>query len=70
MIIGEYPCCDKLFSHPVPDKTPAYFKENCPFCGAPVWHKLSRIDPISWTEADFLAEHDVDYEKKVITPKK
>ena len=67
MVFGEYPCCGGFFSHPVPDKTPAYFPEDCPHCGAKVWHKLSRVGPESWTEADFLAEHDVDMETKRIT---
>lgn len=69
MIFGEYPCCNGFFSSPVPDKTPAYFSENCPHCGAKVWHRLSRVDPMSWTEADFLAEHDIDDEAKTIKAK-
>lgn len=69
MIFGEYPCCDGSLSLGVPDKTPAYFSENCPHCGAKVWHRLSRVDPQSWTEADFLAEHEIDHETKQIKSK-
>ena len=69
MVIGEYPCCGAHLMIEVPKKTPAYFKENCPECGAVVWHRLSRIDPTSWIEADFLAEHDVDEETKQIKAK-
>ncbi len=53
----------------MPDKTPAYLPEDCPHCGAKVWHKLSRVDPTSWTEADFLAEFEVDLETKCINPR-
>ncbi|HRE44831.1 MAG TPA: hypothetical protein PKY87_12805 [Terricaulis sp.] len=71
MIIGEYPCCDGHLFIPLPDgiSLPAYEREKCPHCGAVVWHKHSRIDPESWTEAAFLAEHNVDEETKQITRK-
>lgn len=69
MIFGEYPCCGGFLSLAVPDKTPAYLPENCPHCGAKVWHRISRVDPISWTDADFLVEHDVDETSKQITRK-
>ena len=62
MIVGEYPCCDGVLSIQIPGDTPCYAEEDCPHCGVKVWHKLSRIDPKSWVEADFLAGHDVDYE--------
>lgn len=69
MVIGEYPCCDGGLMIAMPEKTPAYVRENCPHCGVVVWHRLSRIDPQSWTESDFLSEHDVDETTKKITPK-
>jgi len=53
----------------MPEKTPAYLPEDCPHCGAKVWHRLSRVESMSWTEADFLAEHDVDMEARKITAK-
>ena len=70
MMIGEYPCCNGALWIPMPDKTPAWAREQCPHCGATVWHKLSRVDPTSWTEEDFLAEFDVDEEAMLVTPKK
>jgi hypothetical protein len=70
MMIGSYPCCNGGLLIPMPDKTPAYAPEDCPHCGARVWHRFSRVDPQSWTEADFLAEHDVDAEKHTIEPKR
>ncbi len=53
----------------VPDKTPAFRPEDCPHCGAKVWHRLSRIDPWSMLEEDFLKEHTVDYENRRIERK-
>lgn len=69
-MFGGYPCCDGALAITMPAKTPAYFRENCPHCGAVVWHLLSRIDPQSWTEADFLIEHEVDDATKQIRPKR
>lgn len=69
MMIGGYPCCNGSLWLPMPDKTPAYLPEDCPHCGAKVWHRFSRVDPMSWLEADFLAEFDVDMEKKSVEPK-
>ncbi len=66
MVLGNYPCCDAALMIAVPEKTPAYFREECPECGAVVWHRLSRIDPMSWLEADFLADHIVDPETMTI----
>jgi len=64
MIFGSYPCCDADLAIPVPEKTPAYFRELCPSCGVAVWHRLSRFDPESWTEEDFLKEYRIDEETK------
>ena len=69
MMIGSYPCCDGNLWIPMPDKTPAYAAEDCPHCGAKVWHLFSRVNPTTWTEADFLAEHDINHETKIITRK-
>ena len=68
MIIGSYPCCGGPFEHALPEKTPAYFKQLCPHCGAVVWHRLSKADPESWTEADFLASHKIDEASREIMP--
>jgi hypothetical protein len=48
---------------------PAYRRENCPHCDAVVWHRLSRVEPMSWTELDFLAEHEVDLGRRIIKAK-
>lgn len=69
MIIGSYPCCDGDLHLSMPDKTPAYFAEECPHCSAKVWHRLSRVQSTSWTEADFLKEHEVDLDAHTITAK-
>lgn len=69
MIIGRYPCCDAPLTLSVPAKTPVWFKESCPRCEATVWHRVSRFDPMSWTERDFEAEFNIDHESKIITRK-
>lgn len=72
MIFGEYPCCGGALTLGLPKgkhKLPAYAKEECPHCGAIVWHKFSRWDPMSWTEEDFLAEFDIDEKTGMVTPK-
>jgi hypothetical protein len=69
MIFGDYPCCGGALAIAVPDLTPVMRKENCPHCGAVVWHKLSRLDPQSWTEDDFLVEYEVDEEVMTIKQK-
>lgn len=55
-----YEGCRGLLSMALPDCTPAYERILCPTCERPVWYRLSRIDPMAWTEADFLAEHELD----------
>lgn len=50
----------------MPDKTPVYFREECPNCKTPVWHCLSRIDPKTYLEPDFLREFEIDAETKTI----
>ena len=67
MMLGEYPCCGEPLMIGVPETTPAFAKENCPNCGAVVWHKFSRVDPESWIEKAFLAAFKVDDETKTIT---
>lgn len=69
MVVGEYPCCDGYLMIQVPDITPAYHRELSPHCGEAVWHKLSRLDPESWVESDFLKIFDVDYNTRSIKPK-
>jgi hypothetical protein len=40
--------------------------EDCPHCGARVWHHFSRIIPETWTEADFIERYEVIEETKTI----
>ena len=72
MIIGDYPCCDKELLIPIPDgvKLPAFSKEQCPYCGATVWHYISRVAPESYTDEQFLKEWTVDENTKQIKRKK
>jgi len=69
MIFGEYPCCKGDLCLSMPDRSPAYMPEDCPHCGAKVWHRLSRVQSTSWVEADFLEQHTVDTEARSIVPK-
>lgn len=66
MICGSFPCCGEPFATEMPDGGPFYAEDVCPACGAKIWHKLSRVDPQSWLEADFLAEHTVDPVTRVV----
>lgn len=69
MIFGSYPCCNGTLSLTMPDKSPAYLPETCPHCGQNVWHRLSRVQSTSWTEAEFLEQYDVDLESRTIKAK-
>lgn len=69
MIIGEYPCCNGDLWIPMPDKTPSYFPEDCPHCGAKVWHECSRMQSRTYTEKDFLERFTVDEATRSITLK-
>lgn len=69
MIFGDYPCCGGRLALAVPDQTPVFAQEDCPHCGAPVWHRLSRFLPESWTEAGFKAEYDHDPKTNTVTPR-
>ncbi len=60
MVIGEYPCCDETLCIALPDRPlPCWFKDQCPGCGTTCWHKLSRLDPQSWTEEGFDEEFEL-----------
>ena len=71
MISGAYPCCDKplKLTIPIGKRLPLYQREICPHCGTPVWHMISRFQPTSWIEADFLDEHNVDPATGTVTKK-
>lgn len=65
MIFGDYPCCNASLAIAMSERA-GYFRELCPSCGTAVWHKMSRLDPQSWTEVDFLKEYRVDEATKQI----
>lgn len=67
-IVGTYPCCGEnlWLNHTDDQKMPAWRPEDCPHCGVKVWHQLSRWNPVTWTEEEFLSIHEVDYEKSMI----
>lgn len=70
MMIGSYPCCEGTLFMGMPEvKLPVYGKEDCPHCGAEIWHLFSKAVPTTWTREDFLAEHDIDPQTKIITRK-
>jgi hypothetical protein len=65
-----YTGCDGVFMLIVPERTPAYARVTCDACARPVWYRFSRVDPMAWTEEDFLTAHTIDTEKKTITEKR
>ena len=66
MIFGTTPCCDEALVLDTPDKTPAWGSGPCKHCGALLWHYLSRIEPASYTEEDFLANFIVDHDARTV----
>lgn len=69
MIFGTYPCCGGPMSLGLPDgPLPRFAPQACEHCGAVVWHKFSRIDPESWTDAQFRAAFHVDDQAKTVHP--
>lgn len=58
MIMGNYPCCNEpLF---LEYQGPGFTKDECPACKTIVWHKMSNLDPCSYTEDQFLSLFEVD----------
>lgn len=68
MIIGDCPYddCDELLMIPI---AAGFERHACDGCGRIMWTRHSRLDPWSMTEAEFLANYDVDQETKRVTPK-
>lgn len=69
MIFGSYPCCGADLCFAMPDVTPKYLPEECPSCGARVWHVLSRVESISFTESEFLERYEANHNTKTVTDK-
>ena len=68
MIFGSYPCCNGDLHISMPE-TSGFSKEKCPHCGATVWHRMSRFDPATWTEAEFLERFEINEDTKSIVDK-
>lgn len=66
MIFGSYPCCDGSLTLSMPERTPAFAPEDCPHCGAKVWHVFSRLEPCTYTEEEFLKLYEIDHEQRKI----
>jgi hypothetical protein len=69
VITGSYPCCGGDLWIGVPEVTPKVLPEDCPHCGVKVWHVLSRLEPLTYLDADFRELYDVDDANKRITRK-
>ena len=73
MIIGECPYnnCNEPLMIGVEDgaQLPAFYPHYCEGCKRKIWTKMTRIDPASWTEEDFLRDFNVNEETKNITEK-
>lgn len=68
MIIGEYPCCGGTLTLEMPERS-GYAPHDCTHCGAKVWTRFSRVDPETWTDADFRRVFVVDDEKRTVKPR-
>ena len=67
MIIGECPYedCRKLMMNPYKSNTMQ--KIDCDGCGRQVWLQHSNLDPISYTDEEFLEKYKVDEDTKSIS---
>ena len=72
MILGSYPCCEGGLSIAMPDGGPFWMPEDCPHCGARVWHFLTRVNPTTLLEADSneISDHDPATKKISVKPGK
>lgn len=68
MIIGTFPCCGGTLALAMPERS-GYAPHDCPHCGAKVWTRFSRLDPETWTDADFRREFVVDDERRTVLPR-
>ncbi len=72
MILGDCPygdCTQFAMRSIATGSLPQYERDTCEGCHRIVWVVHSRIDPIAYTEADFLEEFVVDDEKKTVVPR-
>ena len=71
MIFGECPyndCNQSMMNH-ITNSLPTFQKLTCEKCGRVIWLYHSRIEPIAYTEEDFLEKYDLDEETKSIRNK-
>lgn len=64
-VIGQCPyddCKEVAFRPEPPAGQRGFYRDECEGCGRVVWTMLSRFDAFAMTEADFLAEYEVDEE--------
>ena len=46
-----------------------YVPHTCPACGTKMWTVVSRVNPRSFLEQDFLSRFDVDLKERSVEPK-
>lgn len=69
MIIGSCPyndCKGEVFLGCDDWKMPSLYKHFCEDCKRAIWTKITRVDPQSWTEEEFLRNFVIDEENKSI----
>ena len=66
MIFGDYPCCGGALAIAMPKNRIGVLPESCPHCGVKVWHILSRINPTSYVDQEFLKLYEVDDQRKTV----
>ena len=63
MIFGECPYCNEpMFNSLWNGQLPAFQRLIVSCCNKPVWLKHSRIDPVAYSEENFLKEYKVNKE--------
>ena len=70
IITGIAPCCggDVWLVEDGMD-LPKAIPHKCDDCGAKLWTISSRVNPMTFTEAEFLELYDVDEGRKTVTLK-
>lgn len=66
-VMGGCPYCNASMDWiEVPPNAPGWCKEVCADCGKTVWRWITRVNPQAWKEEDFLAQYEVDEERRAI----
>lgn len=70
MIYNVYPCCKKplMIEHPqwLNQNDHVFAKENCPHCQSLVMHKISYMNPQTFTEEEFNKLYIITEDKKIV----